>query len=81
MLPLIRAAAAAYALHRPYEQATIELCRLGQDAVAFGAATLPVGALLALGADPREERQAGRSREERQTGRSRAAERAGVDAA
>ena len=61
-LERIRASAAAYALRRPYEQATIELCRLGQDAVAFGAATLPIAALLALGADPRESQPAPRLR-------------------
>jgi predicted NBD/HSP70 family sugar kinase len=55
LLPRIRETAAAYALRRPYEQASIELCRLGPDAVAFGAATLPVAALLARGGDPREE--------------------------
>src|SRR5947207_3501097 len=60
LLDRIRATAAAYALRRPYQQTTIEMCRLGQDAVAFGAATLPVAALLALGADPREDRQANR---------------------
>ncbi len=62
MLPQIRETAAAYALRRPYEQATIEMCVLGQDAVAFGAATLPVAALLALGSDPREDRRAPRLR-------------------
>ncbi|HKT06001.1 MAG TPA: ROK family protein [Rugosimonospora sp.] len=53
LLPEIRQAAREHALAHPYEQATIELCRLGPDAVAFGAATLPVAALLAGGADPR----------------------------
>jgi predicted NBD/HSP70 family sugar kinase len=49
-LPQIRDAAKAHALAHPYGQATIELCRLGPDAVAFGAATLPIAALLAYGA-------------------------------
>lgn len=45
----IRAAAAEHALRRPFEQVSIELCQLGPDAVALGAATLPVAALLANG--------------------------------
>jgi predicted NBD/HSP70 family sugar kinase len=49
LLPAIRAAAQAQALHRPFAQATIELCQLGTDAVALGAATLPVASLLAAG--------------------------------
>src|SRR6266540_2600316 len=40
LLPRIRAAAEAHALRHPYGQTTIELCQLGPDAVAFGAATL-----------------------------------------
>jgi predicted NBD/HSP70 family sugar kinase len=48
-LPEIRAAAQAHALRRPYSQTEIELCRLGPDAVALGAATLPVAQLLADG--------------------------------
>jgi predicted NBD/HSP70 family sugar kinase len=57
LLPEIRDAAEAYALRRPFQQSTIELCVLGPDAVAFGAATLPVAAMLTLGADPREPRE------------------------
>jgi len=49
LLPAIREAAAAQALRQPYQQATIELCRLGVDAVALGAATLPIARLLAAG--------------------------------
>jgi predicted NBD/HSP70 family sugar kinase len=49
LLPEIRAAAAAQAMRRPFAQTTIELCRLGTDAVALGAATLPVARLLAAG--------------------------------
>ena len=49
MLPQIRAAAREHALHRPFQRVTIEMCALGPDAVAFGAATLPVAAVLALG--------------------------------
>ncbi len=49
LLPDIRAAAAEHALARPYAQTTIELCQLGPDAVAYGAATLPVAHLLGRG--------------------------------
>jgi predicted NBD/HSP70 family sugar kinase len=52
-LPAIRAAAQSQALAQPYGQATIELSQLGPDAVAFGAATLPLAALLNGGEDPR----------------------------
>jgi predicted NBD/HSP70 family sugar kinase len=54
LLPEIREAAKAHALHHTFDRTTIELCRLGPDAVAFGAATLPVAALLARGSDPRD---------------------------
>jgi predicted NBD/HSP70 family sugar kinase len=46
MLPRITEAVRTQALHRPFEQLTIELGKLGPDAVAVGAATLPVAALL-----------------------------------
>ena len=52
-LSAIRAAAQAQALAQPYGQVTIELSELGADAVAFGAATLPLAALLNSGEDPR----------------------------
>lgn len=42
----IRAAAAAHALREPFAQTSIELCMLGDDAVALGAATLPIEHLL-----------------------------------
>ncbi|NUT33347.1 MAG: ROK family protein [Hamadaea sp.] len=48
-LPEIRAAAAEHSLRQPFSQATITLCELGPDAVALGAATLPVARLLADG--------------------------------
>jgi predicted NBD/HSP70 family sugar kinase len=51
-LPDIRAAAARNALKRPYSQTRIDLCQLGPDAVAMGAATLPVARLLADGGLP-----------------------------
>lgn len=49
LLPAIRTAAAAHALRLPYQQASIELCQLGVDAVALGAATLPIARLLSNG--------------------------------
>lgn len=52
MLPRIREAVAAQALRQPYAHTTIGLCRLGPDAVALGAATLPVSRLLAEGGHP-----------------------------
>ncbi|HEX3650419.1 MAG TPA: ROK family transcriptional regulator [Pseudonocardiaceae bacterium] len=54
LLPDIREAAEAHSLHHTFGNATIELCQLGPDAVAFGAATLPVAAMLAKGGDPRD---------------------------
>jgi predicted NBD/HSP70 family sugar kinase len=52
LLPQIRAAAAERALHHPFSQTTIQLGELGLDAVALGAATLPVADLLVRGAAP-----------------------------
>lgn len=52
MLPAIRAAAAERALRHPFGQTEILLGQLGLDAVALGAATLPVADLLARGAAP-----------------------------
>ncbi|MGC4769907.1 ROK family protein [Micromonospora sp. DT44] len=49
LLPAVRAAAGRQALRQPYEQASIELCRLGVDAVALGAATLPIARFLTAG--------------------------------
>jgi predicted NBD/HSP70 family sugar kinase len=51
-LPEIRAAASRNALRRPYSQTRIDLCQLGPDAVAMGAATLPVARLLGDGGLP-----------------------------
>jgi predicted NBD/HSP70 family sugar kinase len=48
----IRAAAARNALRQPYSKTRIDLCQLGPDAVAMGAATLPVARLLADGGLP-----------------------------
>ncbi|SEQ91824.1 ROK family transcriptional regulator [Lentzea albida] len=55
----IVAATADHALRHPYGQVRIELGRTGPDAVAVGAATLPVAALLDSGADPRSARVSG----------------------
>ncbi|MDT8911238.1 ROK family protein [Amycolatopsis sp. PS_44_ISF1] len=52
-LPLVRSTAAAHALSHPFGQTTIRPAQLGLDAVATGAATLPVADLLEQGADPR----------------------------
>jgi predicted NBD/HSP70 family sugar kinase len=62
LLPDIREAAKAHALRHTYGQTTIELCKLGPDAVAFGGATLPVAALLSKGGDPRDNGKPGKSR-------------------
>ncbi|WP_412751854.1 ROK family protein [Krasilnikovia sp. M28-CT-15] len=48
----IRAAAARNALRQPYSKTRIEVCQLGPDAVAMGAATLPIARLLADGGLP-----------------------------
>ncbi len=49
LLPAIRASAAEHSLREPYRQTAIELCQIGPDAVAYGAATLPVAHLLGRG--------------------------------
>src|SRR3954451_18724687 len=54
LLPRIRESAGDNALPHPYGQVTIELGGLGPGAVALGAATLPVAALLAGPADGRK---------------------------
>jgi predicted NBD/HSP70 family sugar kinase len=46
MLPAIREAARQHALSHPFAETTIEVGRLGPDAVALGAATLPIQAFL-----------------------------------
>jgi predicted NBD/HSP70 family sugar kinase len=53
LLPRIEQVTAAHALRHPFKQISIELGQVGPDAVAVGAATLPVAALLEHGADPR----------------------------
>jgi predicted NBD/HSP70 family sugar kinase len=51
-LPDIRVAAARNALRQPYSKTRIDLCQLGPDAVAMGAATLPIARLIAQGGLP-----------------------------
>jgi predicted NBD/HSP70 family sugar kinase len=46
LLPAIRESARRHSLRHPFAETSIELCRLGPDAVARGAATLPVERLL-----------------------------------
>ncbi|MFI5913038.1 ROK family protein [Dactylosporangium sp. NPDC051541] len=52
LLPRVRASAARHALRQPFAQARIEPGRLGLDAVALGAATLPIARLLTNGGRP-----------------------------
>lgn len=52
ILPAVRAAARRHALPYLYERLGIELGQLGTDAVALGAATLPVVPILATGEPP-----------------------------
>lgn len=51
LLPAVREVAAAYALHHPCAQTSIELGRLGPDAVTVGAATLPLARFLDSGGE------------------------------
>ncbi|MGW4520239.1 ROK family transcriptional regulator [Amycolatopsis sp. NPDC004378] len=53
LLPRIRTAAGEHALRHPFSQTSIQLGSLGLDAVATGAATLPVADLLNQGATSR----------------------------
>jgi predicted NBD/HSP70 family sugar kinase len=53
LLPQIREAAGEHALRHPFSQTSIQLGSLGLDAVATGAATLPVADLLEQGATSR----------------------------
>jgi predicted NBD/HSP70 family sugar kinase len=46
LLPAIREAARQHSLRHPFAETSIELCRLGPDAVGLGAATLPIEAFL-----------------------------------
>lgn len=51
LLPAVREVAAAYALRQPGAQVSIELGRLGADAVTVGAATLPLARFLDTGGE------------------------------
>ena len=53
LLPAIRASAREHALSHPFDQTTITVGQLGPDAVARGAATLPIQAFLNGTAAPR----------------------------
>ncbi|MZD03594.1 ROK family protein, partial [Streptomyces sp. SID5785] len=57
----VRRAAAAHALRHPFAQTTVELGRLGPDAVTVGAATLPLARFLDSGGAGREPRVRGAS--------------------
>jgi predicted NBD/HSP70 family sugar kinase len=52
LLPQIREVAREHALHYPFSRTAVELGRLGPDAVARGAATLPVARFLNSGGAP-----------------------------
>ncbi|KAB2380480.1 ROK family transcriptional regulator [Actinomadura montaniterrae] len=52
MLGRIVDATARYALRQPFAQTSVELCHLGPEAVAVGAATLPLAHLLDGGGEP-----------------------------
>ncbi|MEU4216965.1 ROK family protein [Actinoplanes sp. NPDC026623] len=70
----IRVAAARNALKQPYSRTRIDLCQLGPDAVAMGAATLPIARLLADGGLPPASAQAAppsRAAHRRSTARNR----------
>jgi predicted NBD/HSP70 family sugar kinase len=54
-LPQLREATARHALRQPYAQVSLVLCELGRDAVAMGAATLPVLRLLRDGGIPQRQ--------------------------
>jgi predicted NBD/HSP70 family sugar kinase len=51
LLPTVREVAAAYSLHHPCAQTSIEMGRLGADAVTVGAATLPLARFLDAGGE------------------------------
>jgi predicted NBD/HSP70 family sugar kinase len=52
LLPVIREVASRQALRKPFSVVSIVPAQLGRDAVALGAATLPVNDFLASGAVP-----------------------------
>lgn len=61
-LPQLREATANHALRQPFAQVSIVLCELGHDAVALGAATLPVLRLLREGGATRPDALIARAR-------------------
>jgi predicted NBD/HSP70 family sugar kinase len=61
MLPAIRDAAREHSLSHPFAGTTIELGRLGPDAVGLGAATLPIERFLSGTRPPREQGHAAAS--------------------
>jgi predicted NBD/HSP70 family sugar kinase len=74
LLPRIRKAAGKHALKLPYSHVEIISATLGKDAVALGAATLPVASLLAGGgtsAEPHAHRRSGIRPEHTASGRAR----------
>ncbi|MBS2963527.1 ROK family transcriptional regulator [Actinocrinis puniceicyclus] len=52
LLPRVREVAREYALRHAFANVELSLCQLGPDAVARGAATLPVAGFLAAGSRP-----------------------------
>lgn len=60
LLPSIREVASRQALRMPFSAVSIVRAQLGRDAVALGAATLPVNAFLASGAVPPLKKRLGR---------------------
>lgn len=62
LLPRIREVASEHALRLPFGQVEIVPAELGRDAVALGAATLPISRLLAAGAIPVQSKPLGRAR-------------------
>jgi len=61
LLLAVREVAASRSLRMPYGDVAIVPAELGRDAVALGAATLPVGLFLASGAEPLSRKPAARS--------------------
>jgi len=61
LLPAVREVASRYALRMPFGDVSIVPAELGRDAIALGAATLPVNRFLAAGAVPSPRRAAERT--------------------
>jgi len=61
LLPAVREVASRYALRMPFGDVSIVPAELGRDAIALGAATLPVNRFLASGAVPSPRRAAERT--------------------